>query len=160
MRTRLNIHCNEKTGLSLVNIFGLLSSLHISYIACYWSLRFCIVHMSSLSTDVTKQIISILRNISWPDINYYRLTVTVLFLLGALSDERTGLSFVYAAGPGENSFSRVRVSRQYFTVPDLRLLFSSPPTTRRVTVEVFDYASTPLIYTPSCLQDNSSAHIT
>jgi hypothetical protein len=26
------------------------------------------------------------------------LTVTVLFLWGALSDERTGLSFVYAAG--------------------------------------------------------------
>jgi hypothetical protein len=33
-----------------------------------------------------------------PDI-YYSLTVTVLFLWGALSDERTGLSFVYAAGP-------------------------------------------------------------
>jgi hypothetical protein len=33
-------------------------------------------------------------------------------------------------------------SRPYFTVSDLRLLFSSPPTTRRVTVEVFDPAST------------------
>jgi hypothetical protein len=30
---------------------------------------------------------------------YYCLTVTVLFLWGAHSDERTGLSFVYAAGP-------------------------------------------------------------
>jgi hypothetical protein len=36
---------------------------------------------------------------SWPDINYYRLTVTVLLLWGALSDERTSMSFVYAAGP-------------------------------------------------------------
>jgi hypothetical protein len=27
------------------------------------------------------------------------VTVTVLFLWGALSDERTGLSFIYAAGP-------------------------------------------------------------
>jgi hypothetical protein len=27
------------------------------------------------------------------------VTVTVLFLWGALSDERSGLSFVYAAGP-------------------------------------------------------------
>jgi hypothetical protein len=34
------------------------------------------------------------------------------------------------------------VSRRYFTVSDLRLPFSSPPTTRRVTVEVFDPAST------------------
>jgi hypothetical protein len=37
---------------------------------------------------------------SWcqaPDI-YYCTTVTVLFFVGALSEERTGLSFVYAAG--------------------------------------------------------------
>jgi hypothetical protein len=34
------------------------------------------------------------------------------------------------------------LSRPYFTVSDLRLPFSSPPTTRRVTVEVFDPAST------------------
>jgi hypothetical protein len=55
---------------------------------------------------------------SWPDI-YYSLTVTVLFLWGALSDERTGLSFVYAAGPRQHSLSRVRVpcnSWPYFTV--------------------------------------------
>jgi hypothetical protein len=41
--------------------------------------------------------------------------------------------------------SRVRVpwdSQPYFTVSDLRLLFSSPPTTCRPTVEVFDPAST------------------
>jgi hypothetical protein len=50
----------------------------------------------------------------------YHLTVTVLFMLGALSDERTGLSFVYAAGPCQRSLSRVRVlwdSRPYFTGP-------------------------------------------
>jgi hypothetical protein len=37
------------------------------------------------------------------------------------------------------SFSVVvpRDLRPYFTVSDLRLPFSSPPTTRRVTVEVF-----------------------
>jgi hypothetical protein len=47
---------------------------------------------------------------------YYCLTVTVLFFVGALSDERTGLSFVYAAGPRQRSPSRVRVlwySRPY-----------------------------------------------
>jgi hypothetical protein len=69
------------------------------------------------------------------------VTVTVLFLWGALSDERSGMCFVYAAGPCQRSLSRVRVPwglRPYFTVSDLRLPFSSPPTTRRVTVEVFD----------------------
>jgi hypothetical protein len=62
-----------------------------------------------------------------------------------LSDERTGLSVVYAAGPCQSSLSWVRVpwdSRPYFTVSDLRLSFSSPPKTRRVTVEVLDPAST------------------
>jgi hypothetical protein len=57
----------------------------------------------------------------------------------------SSLSFVYAAGSCQCSLSRVRVPwdlRPYFTVSDLRLAFSSPPTTRRVTVEVFDPTST------------------
>jgi hypothetical protein len=36
------------------------------------------------------------------------VTVTVLFLWGALSDERSGLSFVCAAGPCQRNLSRVR----------------------------------------------------
>jgi hypothetical protein len=54
------------------------------------------------------------------------VTVAVLFLWGALSDERSGLSFVCAAGPCQRSLSRVRVPwylRSYFTVSDLRLPF-------------------------------------
>jgi hypothetical protein len=50
------------------------------------------------------------------------------------------------SGPRQRSLSRVRfpwISQSYFTVSVLRLPFSSPPTTRRVTVEVFDPASTP-----------------
>jgi hypothetical protein len=73
------------------------------------------------------------------------VTVTFLFLWGALSDERSGLSFVYAAGSYQRSLSRVRVPwdfKPYFTVSHLRLPFSSPPTTLRITVEVFDPAST------------------
>jgi hypothetical protein len=72
------------------------------------------------------------------------VTVTVLFLWGALSDETSGLSFVCATGPCQRSLSRVRVPwdlRPYCTVSDLRLPFSSPPTTCRVTVEVFYLAS-------------------
>jgi hypothetical protein len=45
----------------------------------------------------------------------------------------------------QRSHSQVRVPRgswPHFTVSDSRLPFSSPPTTRRVTVEVFDPAST------------------
>jgi hypothetical protein len=52
-----------------------------------------------------------------------------LILWGAFSHERTVLSFVYAAGPRQ-----------------LRLPFPSPPTTRRVTVEVFEPASTRVLW--------------
>jgi hypothetical protein len=65
-------------------------------------------------------------------------------MVGALSDERTSLLFAIAAGPRQRSHSRVRApwnSRPYFTVSDSRLPFSSPPTTRRTTVEGFDPAS-------------------
>jgi hypothetical protein len=68
-----------------------------------------------------------------------------LLMWGALSDERTGLSFTIAAGARQSSHSRVRVpwdSRPYFTVSDSRLPFSWPPTTRSTAVEVFDPAST------------------
>jgi hypothetical protein len=71
-----------------------------------------------------------------PD-SYYRRTVAGLLMWGALSDERTGLSFTVAAGPSQRSHSLVRApwdSRPFLTVSDLRLPISSPPTTRRVTV--------------------------
>jgi hypothetical protein len=67
----------------------------------------------------------------------------------ALSDEKMSLSFTIAAGPRQRSHSRVLVpwdSRQYFTASDSWLPFSSPRTTRRATVEVFDPASTRNMY--------------
>jgi hypothetical protein len=79
-----------------------------------------------------------------PDLDYC-VTVAGLLVWGALSEERAGLPFAIAAGPCQRSLSLVRVpwdSRPYFAVSNLRLPFSSPPTTRRVTVEVFDPAST------------------
>jgi hypothetical protein len=69
---------------------------------------------------------------------YCRRTVAGLLMWGALSDERTGLSFTIATGPSQRSHSLFRApldSRAYFTVSDLRLPISSSPTTRRVTVE-------------------------
>jgi hypothetical protein len=58
---------------------------------------------------------------------YDQIFITVWELRSCfLSDERTGLSFVYAAGSCQRSLSRVRVpwySRPYFTVSDLRLPF-------------------------------------
>jgi hypothetical protein len=76
---------------------------------------------------------------------YYCQTVADLLMWGALSEERTGLSFTTVAGLRQRSHSRVRVpwgSRPYFTILDSRLPFLSPPTTRRATVEVFDPIST------------------
>jgi hypothetical protein len=43
-----------------------------------------------------------------PDISF-SFAITVLFLCGALSDERTGLSFVCAAGPCQRSLFWVRM---------------------------------------------------
>jgi hypothetical protein len=80
-----------------------------------------------------------------------------------------GSLFYICCWPCQRSLSRVRVPwdlRLYFTVSDLRLPFSSPPTTRRFTVEVFGPASTRVsnvcIWTGqlNCLQDNSSARTT
>jgi hypothetical protein len=76
---------------------------------------------------------------------YFCQTIAGLLIWGALSDEMTVLSFTIASGPRQRSHSRVRVpwySRPYFTVSDSRLTFSSPPTTRRITAEVFDPTST------------------
>jgi hypothetical protein len=85
----------------------------------------------------------------WPDF-YYCQTVSGLLMCGALSDERTGLSFTIVAGPRqrilgfESRGTRVRVpwdSASYFTVSDSRLPFPSPLTTSRNTVEVFEPSS-------------------
>jgi hypothetical protein len=79
-----------------------------------------------------------------PD-SYHCERFACLLMWSALSDERTGLSFTIAASPRQGSHSRVQVpwdSWPYFTISVLWLPFSSPPSTRRVTVEVFDPAST------------------
>jgi hypothetical protein len=58
---------------------------------------------------------------------YYRQTVSVSLIWGALSDEMTGQSFTILAGR-QRSHSRVRDpwnSRVYFTASDSRLPFSS-----------------------------------
>jgi hypothetical protein len=59
--------------------------------------------------------------------------------------KRNGVFCAVRAGPRQRSLSRVRVpsdSWQNFTVSDLKLPFSSPPTTRGVSMEVFEPAST------------------
>jgi hypothetical protein len=97
-----------------------------------------------------------------PDL-YYCLTVARLLIWGVLSDESTGLSFTIVAGPRQHSHSRVRVplhSWSYFSVSTSLLPFSSPHTTRRATVEVFDPASTRDLFClvwsdlPSYLREN------
>jgi hypothetical protein len=76
---------------------------------------------------------------AYEEIFNYCQTVGDLLMWVSLSHERTDMSFTIAAGLRQRSHSRVRVlwdSLPYFT-----LIFSSPPTTRRATVEVFDLAS-------------------
>jgi hypothetical protein len=56
---------------------------------------------------------------AYDQIFYYCQTVAGLFMWGAVSDERTDLSFTIAADPRQRSHSRVRVpwdSRPYITV--------------------------------------------
>jgi hypothetical protein len=102
---------------------------------------------SYVTTDGQPESLSWNKTPVWglrPDLDYCQ-TVVGLLMWGVLSDERSGLSFAIAAGPRQRSHSRVRVpwdSRPYFTVSDSRLPYSSPPTTQRATVEVFDPAST------------------
>jgi hypothetical protein len=58
---------------------------------------------------------------------YYHQTVAGLLIWGALSDERTGLSFTIAAGPRQRSYfwARVRWDLQpYFTVSDCLFIVS------------------------------------
>jgi hypothetical protein len=67
---------------------------------------------------------------------FYCLIVAGLLIWCALSDERRDLSFAFVVGPSQLIHSQVRIpwdSRQYSTVSDSRLFFSSPPTTRSAT---------------------------
>jgi hypothetical protein len=123
------------------------SSLYSSVLFCPCTLNYCqLQSQSHIATDGQSVSQSWYRA---PPGAHDQIFIVVWHLrscfCGAPSVERTGLSFVYAAGPRQRSHSRVRVpwdSRPYFTVSDLRLPFSSPPTTRRFTVEAFDLAST------------------
>jgi hypothetical protein len=57
---------------------------------------------------------------------YYCQTVVCLLMWGAVSDERTGVSFTIAHGPRQRIHSRIRVpwdSWPYITVSDSRLPF-------------------------------------
>jgi hypothetical protein len=88
--------------------------------------------------------------IKHPSGAYDKTVITVMQLrvywCWALSLTRGRVSCLqFAPGPRQRSRFRVRLpwdSWPYFTASDSRLHFSSPPATRRVTVEVFDPAST------------------
>jgi hypothetical protein len=114
---------------------------------------------------LTSQVKSLSQSvlISWPD-SYYFLTVTVFFFFVApfLTRGRVCLLHILLVLASVVLFgARVSLdSWPYFTVWDLRLPFSSHPTTRRVTMEVFDPASTrltdslwvwPTVSRPVCL---------
>jgi hypothetical protein len=125
------------------------------------SVVFSLLSESYVTTDGQSANQSWNKALIWglrPDF-YYCQTNAGLLMWGALSDERMGLSFTIAAGRRQRSHSRVRVpwdSRPYFVVSDSRLPFSSPPTTRRATVEVFETAPTPEEYRIADTESNRS----
>jgi hypothetical protein len=144
----------------LFSVFISVSLLYLSYLSAVFSLLsifLCLSpHLSLVSVSESESYVTTDSQSASPSWNkapvwglrpdfYYHRTVAGLLMWGALSDERTGLSFTIAASPSQRSHSLVRApldSRPYFTVSDSRLPISSPPTTCRVTVEVFDPAST------------------
>jgi hypothetical protein len=143
-----SIYCRGLTAFC----FSCLSSLSTSELS-YWielnsvtELAQCWVEFY-ITTDGQPASLSWNKAPIWglrPDFDYCQ-TFAGLLMWGVLSDERTDLLFAIAAGPCQRNLSLVRVpwdSRLHFTVSDSRLPFLSPPTTRRVTVEVFDPAST------------------
>jgi hypothetical protein len=74
----------------------------------------------------------------------HSLTVTALLLWGALSDDRTGLIWYMLLALARVVFLGFESlgTRDHILLPHVRLPFSSPPTTRMVTMEVFDPVST------------------
>jgi hypothetical protein len=119
------------------------SHIELSYVLSYESSRVG----SYVTTDDPSASLSWNKAPIWglrPDF-YCCQTVVGLLIWGALFDERTGLSFTISAGSQQRSHSWVRFPRDswsYFTVSNSRFSFSSPPTTRRATVDVVDPAST------------------
>jgi hypothetical protein len=107
-----------------LNSIPLLSSLYLGRLALRHSTLCCYCQRQShIATDGQ----SISK--SWCRAPIYCTLIGTFFLFwGALSDERTNLSFVYVSGPRQRSFSRIRVpwdSWPYFTISDLRLPISS-----------------------------------
>jgi hypothetical protein len=83
----------------------------------FWALCEC-ESQSYVTTDDQSASLSWNKAPMWGlrPVIYYSLTITVLFLWSAFSDERRGLSFVHATGPHQCSPSWVRgpsVSRPY-----------------------------------------------
>jgi hypothetical protein len=86
-----------------------------------------------------------------------------IVFLGRPLWRKGSLAFVYAVGPRQRSLYGVRLpwdSWPYFTVSDLRLPFSSPHTTRRVMVEVFEPASKQVPLQQSQSQSQSQSYVT
>jgi hypothetical protein len=131
----------SRTHLGLKTRFLFLSDSCRSFLSLFL--------FSESESDITTDCRSASLGIKHPSGAYDQIFIAVRQLrvcwCGPLFDKRTGLSFTISSVPRQRSHFWVWVpwdSWQYFTVSDSRLLFSSPPTTRGVAVEVFDPAST------------------
>jgi hypothetical protein len=92
-------------GLSLMNLLGLLSSVHFTH---NW---LCHQSQSYVTTNGQSASLSWCQAPFWglrPDF-YFCHTILFLLMWGTLPDERMGLLFTIAAGPCQHSHSRVQV---------------------------------------------------
>jgi hypothetical protein len=106
-----------------MNMLGLSSSVHFTHIACYRKMFASALRTSPMSVQAFSiqfnitLLLTVSQSISLGIESYLGLMTRYLLpfdsyslaFWGALSDERTGLSFVYADGPHHRIISRVRV---------------------------------------------------
>jgi hypothetical protein len=131
---------------------------------------------SSITTDGQSASLSWNKTPVWdlrPDF-YYCQTIAGLLMWGALSDERTGLSFTIAPGPCQCWHFRIRLpldSWPYFTVSDSRLhifcrllwlaglrwRYSTPPP--HGIVRLWESYETQIIYKNSVRTSQKTHHI-
>jgi hypothetical protein len=104
--------CDERTGLSFVAVITL-------YVICMQS--FCFMSFNTIQSRVKVMLrptvyrpVCFMSGLIWaknPDFFLLSDSYTSLLMWGALSQERTGLSFSTDAGPSQRSHSRAQVPR-------------------------------------------------
>jgi hypothetical protein len=111
-------------------LLGPICSLLACFFACFWRYYSLVTALNWTGIKIKVKVtlrLTVCQSVSFGDElmtrYFYSLTVTTLFFWGAISDDRTGLYFVHAAGIASVVFLGSRVpwdSWPYFTLSDLK----------------------------------------